>query len=166
MDLPLKTDLEITAEELMPRSPRVAEPEPPALIELRAIHMELKKIDHAMNVLIPRVRAAAKALTDDVADVRMRDILAQTANHFRITELSIMSQRRDREVVRVRQIAMYLCKVLTPRSFADIGLFFRDRDHSTVMHAIDSVEALKTTDSMVANAIAAISAKIKDNHNV
>ena len=56
------------------------------------------------------------------------------------------SSRRLREVARPRQIAMYLSKVLTPKSLADIGKKFGKKDHTTVMHAIKKVEELMEND--------------------
>ncbi len=66
------------------------------------------------------------------------------------------SKRRARAVVRPRQVAMYLSKVLTPRSYPEIGRKFGGRDHSTVIHAVRTVEALRVTDSELDAEIAAI----------
>ena len=54
------------------------------------------------------------------------------------------SKRRARAIVRPRQVAMYLSKVLTPRSYPEIGRKFGGRDHSTVIHAVRLIEDLRT----------------------
>src|SRR3546814_20197811 len=57
------------------------------------------------------------------------------------------SERRARAVVRPRQIAMYLAKKMTPRSLPEIGRIFGGRDHSTVIHAVRTIEALRAHDA-------------------
>jgi len=50
-------------------------------------------------------------------------------------------------VVKPRQIAMYLAKVLTPRSLPEIGRRFGGRDHTTVLHAVRKIEGLAKIDT-------------------
>src|SRR3546814_7947784 len=66
------------------------------------------------------------------------------------------SKRRVRAIARPRQVAMYLAKELTPRSYPEIGRRFGGRDHSTVIHAVRTVEALRVADSELDAEIAAI----------
>ena len=54
----------------------------------------------------------------------------------------MLSQRRSRPLARPRQIAMYLAKRLTTRSLPEIGRKFADRDHTTVIHAVKTIEKL------------------------
>ena len=54
----------------------------------------------------------------------------------------MLSQRRSRPLARPRQIAMYLAKKLTTRSLPEIGRKFANRDHTTVIHAVKTVERL------------------------
>jgi chromosomal replication initiator protein len=63
------------------------------------------------------------------------------------------SARRARAVARPRQVAMYLCKQLTPRSLPEIGRKFGGRDHTTVMHAVKKVEELLAADRALAEDI-------------
>lgn len=67
------------------------------------------------------------------------------AKHFGISVCELTSDRRFRKVARPRQIAMYLSKQLTPKSLPAIGRHF-NRDHTTVMHAIDTIDRLRTQD--------------------
>jgi chromosomal replication initiator protein len=63
------------------------------------------------------------------------------------------SARRARAVARPRQVAMYLCKQLTPRSLPEIGRKFGGRDHTTVMHAVRKIEELRAQDRHIAEDI-------------
>src|SRR5690348_16182149 len=66
---------------------------------------------------------------------------------FEIPEREMRSCRRFRDVARPRQIAMYLARELTPKSLPDIGRRFGNRDHTTVIHAIKTVEHLINIDA-------------------
>ena len=63
------------------------------------------------------------------------------------------SARRARAVARPRQVAMWLCKQLTPRSLPEIGRKFGGRDHTTVMHAVRKIEELRAGDRTMAEDI-------------
>ena len=59
---------------------------------------------------------------------------------FNLQEM--LSQRRSRPLARPRQIAMYLAKKLTTRSLPEIGRKFANRDHTTVIHAVKTIDKL------------------------
>jgi chromosomal replication initiator protein len=63
------------------------------------------------------------------------------------------SARRARAVARPRQVAMFLCKQMTPRSLPEIGRKFGGRDHTTVMHAVRKIEELRSNDRTLAEDI-------------
>jgi chromosomal replication initiator protein len=67
--------------------------------------------------------------------------------HFGVNRGDLLSSRRNRSIVRPRQIGMYLAKSLTSRSLPEIGRRFGGRDHTTVLHAIRKVESLLSEDS-------------------
>ena len=62
----------------------------------------------------------------------------------------MFSARRARNIARPRQVAMYLAKTLTSLSYPEIGRQFGGRDHTTVMHAVRSIEGLVATDQGIA----------------
>lgn len=64
------------------------------------------------------------------------------AEHFGIALIEMTSARRSREVARPRQIAMYLARELTACSYPEIGRRFGNRDHTTVIHAVRTIEGL------------------------
>ncbi|MBB6124331.1 chromosomal replication initiator protein DnaA [Sphingobium subterraneum] len=99
----------------------------------RAIDMEF-----AQAMLADSVRANARRITVD-------DIQKACAAHYRIEPSEMRSKRRARAVARPRQVAMYLAKKMTPRSLPEIGRIFGGRDHSTVIHAVRTIEGLRQT---------------------
>jgi chromosomal replication initiator protein len=85
--------------------------------------------------------------------VRIEDIQRVVARHFNVSKSDLLSSRRTRTIVRPRQIAMYLAKVLTPRSLPEIGRRFGGRDHTTVLHAVRKIEELIEGDKTLADEI-------------
>ncbi|MGV1681445.1 chromosomal replication initiator protein DnaA [Sphingopyxis sp. NJF-3] len=103
----------------------------------------------AEDRLAENVRSARPRITID-------EIQRAVCAHYRLDKAEMASKRRVRAVARPRQIAMYLAKELTPRSYPEIGRRFGGRDHSTVIHAVRTVEALRVSDSELDAEIAAI----------
>ena len=91
--------------------------------------------------------------TGEQRRVRIEDIQKVVSNHFNVTKNDLLSNRRTRVIVRPRQIAMYLSKILTPRSLPEIGRRFGGRDHTTVLHAVRKVEKLSSDDEKLAHEI-------------
>ncbi|MFN3590694.1 MAG: chromosomal replication initiator protein DnaA [Thermaurantiacus sp.] len=96
-------------------------------------------LDFTREVLADVLRAHARKLTID-------DIQRRVAEHYRLKLSDLVSPRRAREVARPRQVAMYLAKQLTPRSYPEIGRRFGGRDHTTVLHAVKRIEELRAND--------------------
>ena len=85
--------------------------------------------------------------------LRIEAIQKVVATHYNVSKHDLLSARRTRAIVRPRQIAMYLAKTLTPRSFPEIGKRFGGRDHTTVLHAVRKVEELASGDHVLAEEI-------------
>ncbi|WP_183855892.1 chromosomal replication initiator protein DnaA [Prosthecomicrobium pneumaticum] len=85
--------------------------------------------------------------------VRIEDIQKAVSRHYNVSKADLLSSRRTRTIVRPRQIAMYLSKMLTPRSLPEIGRRFGGRDHTTVLHAVRKVEELMAADATLADEI-------------
>ncbi len=103
----------------------------------------------AEDRLAENVRTARPRITID-------EIQRAVCAHYRLDKSEMASKRRVRAIARPRQVAMYLAKELTPRSYPEIGRRFGGRDHSTVIHAVRTVEALRVGDSELDAEIAAI----------
>jgi chromosomal replication initiator protein len=85
--------------------------------------------------------------------VKIEDIQKLVATHYNVSRADILSSRRTATVVRPRQIAMYLAKVLTLRSLPEIGRRFGGRDHTTVLHAVRKIEGLTLKDGTLSEEI-------------
>jgi chromosomal replication initiator protein len=68
-------------------------------------------------------------------EITLEEIVAATAQYFGVNVEDILGQSRSRVLVNARQVAMYLCRLLTQLSLPRIGAAFGGRDHTTVMHA-------------------------------
>lgn len=88
--------------------------------------------------------------------VAVRDIQAAVCRHFGLPAIAMQSGRLCRAEARPRQVAMYLCRELTPYSLPAIGRHFGGRDHTTVMHAIRVIERLSSEDADFSERVAAI----------
>ena len=113
------------------------------------------------------VETAATAIRDlvrtqDPKRVKIDDIQKLVASHFNVSRADILSSRRTANVVRPRQIAMYLSKVLTLRSLPEIGRHFGGRDHTTVLHAVRKIEDLASKDQGLAEVIELLTRILND----
>jgi chromosomal replication initiator protein len=88
------------------------------------------------------------------------DVQRAAADHFQIPLAEMTSARQSREVARPRQVAMYLSKKFTPCTLTDIGRRFGNRDHSTVMHAVRTVERLRREDPEFDATVKALEGKL------
>ena len=127
----------------------------------RAIQTNGRDLDGAVNRLLAHstlsntplcVETAEAAIRDLVRTkepkrVKIEDIQKLVATHFNVSRADILSSRRTAVVVKPRQIAMYLAKMLTLRSLPEIGRRFGGRDHTTVLHAVRKIEGLAGTDT-------------------
>jgi len=87
---------------------------------------------------------------EDNRKIRIEDIQRTVSRHYNVSRTDMLSNRRTRQIVKPRQIAMYLAKIMTPRSLPEIGRRFGGRDHTTVLHAVRKVEGLITEDGQLA----------------
>lgn len=92
----------------------------------------------------------------------VKAIVATVAQLYKVTPLDILSARRTKNVVRPRQVAMYLARTFTPKSLPDIGQQFAGRDHTTILHAVRKITALVTTDDQLKQEIGVITAKLTE----
>jgi chromosomal replication initiator protein len=98
----------------------------------------------------------------DPKRVRIEDIQKIVARQFNVGRNDLLSNRRTRQIVRPRQIAMYLAKTMTPRSLPEIGRRFGGRDHTTVLHAVRKIEGMISADNKLAQEIELLKRLILD----
>ena len=122
----------------------------------RSIRSNGRDLEGAVNRLRARCTPTSPPLTVETAEVAIRDLIRThepkrvkiediqklVASHYSVSRADILSSRRTAAVVKPRQVAMFLAKVLTPRSLPEIGRRFGGRDHTTVLHAVRKIEAL------------------------
>ncbi len=72
---------------------------------------------------------------------------------FKISKNEMLSSRRSRYLVRPRQTAIYLTKILTSKSLPEIGREFSNRDHTTIIHSVKTIEKLKEKDPVMVDNI-------------
>ena len=111
---------------------------------------ERKRIATRRSIQLAAVELASERGFDRVT---IDEIQKRVAEHYNIRLADMHSARRARAVARPRQVAMYLCKQLTPRSLPEIGRKFGGRDHTTVMHAVRKIEELRANDRTLAEDI-------------
>jgi chromosomal replication initiator protein len=113
-----------------------------ALIRLLA-HATL----HKREIDLPMAKEVLRDLIKDSrVSLTVEEIVRLVCDYFDIEENLVRDKTRKREVVQARQVAMFFCKQLTQHSLKSIGLNFGGRDHSTVIHGVQSVEDQIETD--------------------
>lgn len=169
---PLDEELRVKILEARIAAAQEAQPSfhvPPAVVSYvaKTIVTNGRDLEGAVNRLLAHstlngaplcVETAENAIRDLVRNhepkrVKIDDIQKLVASHYNISRADILSSRRTANVVRPRQIAMYLSKVLTLRSLPEIGRRFGGRDHTTVLHAVRKVEELAAKDRSLAEVI-------------
>ena len=100
-------------------------------------------IDSTADLLADLLRASNRQISVDVIQKRV-------AAHYGVRVSEMFSARRARNIARPRQIAMYLAKNHTSLSYPEIGRQFGGRDHTTVMHAVKTIENLMTSNAQLA----------------
>jgi chromosomal replication initiator protein len=89
------------------------------------------------------------------------DLIQSTVcKFFKISKNEMLSSRRSRYLVRPRQTAIYLTKILTSKSLPEIGREFSNRDHTTIIHSVKTIEKLKEKDPEMTNNINNLKNKI------
>ena len=101
-------------------------------------------LDMAQESLADILRASDRKVTMD-------EIMKKICHYYNVRMSDLLSPRRSRNIARPRQMAMYLSKNMTSRSYPEIGKQFGNRDHTTVMHAVRKIEELKSQDSQVSD---------------
>lgn len=119
----------------------------------------VRELEGALNKVVAHSRLIGKKITLHSTQEILRDLLRSNeklitiddiqkivSEHFNVKFTDMASARRVRSIVRPRQIAMYLAKGMTSKSLAEIGKKFGGKDHTTVMHAIKTIEGLMATE--------------------
>ncbi len=108
--------------------------------------------------LIATLERAPRPLVDPITPVRNRILHVQAivAKVYGVPVSDLTSQRRTKNVVQPRQVAMYLCRVHTSQSLPEIGRRFGGRDHTTVLHACRKIQGDVANNPELADRISVI----------
>jgi chromosomal replication initiator protein len=123
-----------------------------------------RDLEGAVNRLLAHNKLTGQPVTMEMAEREVRDLIRPqepkrvkiediqriVARQYNVSRADLLSSRRTANVVRPRQVAMYLAKTLTLRSLPEIGRRFGGRDHTTVLHAVRKIEGLVGNDAMLA----------------
>ncbi len=107
-------------------------------------------------IKVPNLTETKVVLKDllNISENKVTIDLIQTivCKFFKISKNEMLSSRRSRYLVRPRQTAIYLTKILTSKSLPEIGREFSNRDHTTIIHSVKTIEKIKEKDpEMVEN---------------
>lgn len=131
------------------------------VLELLAakITSNIRELEGALNRINAQARLRNKNLDIDSVQILLKDLLKgvdkqitiediqrKVCEHFNLRISDLLSDKRVKNLVVPRQIAVYLSKALTSKSLPDIGRKFGGRDHTTVLHAIRKIEDLLSKD--------------------
>ena len=124
------------------------------------IKASIRELVGALNRIVSFTRIYNKAPTLSEVKIILKDLLNLTENKvdidkiqtivckfYKISKNEMLSPRRSRYLVRPRQTAIYLAKMLTSKSLPEIGRSFSNRDHTTVIHSVKTIERLRKEDS-------------------
>jgi len=115
------------------------------LVSFSRIYNKMPNLSETKVVLKDLLNISENKVTIDL-------IQTIVCKFFKISKNEMLSARRSRYLVRPRQVAIYLTKILTSKSLPEIGREFSNRDHTTIIHSVKTVEKLKENDpEMVEN---------------
>jgi chromosomal replication initiator protein len=135
-----------------------------------------RDLEGALNRLLAHNKLTGHAVTLEMAErevrdlirpqepkrVKIEDIQRVVARQYNVSRSDLLSSRRTANVVRPRQVAMYLAKTLTLRSLPEIGRRFGGRDHTTVLHAVRKIEGLVGNDMALAEEIEVLKRQLQE----
>lgn len=138
------------------------------------ITSNIRELEGCLVKLLANAMLSSSPITADLVRRTVREISTTkktnlsidlitryVCEYLEIDEKKIRDKTRKQEIVNARQIAMYLSKELTRSDLKTIGLHFGGRDHSTVIHSINTVRDVMTKDAMLADTVQSIRQKIE-----
>jgi chromosomal replication initiator protein len=134
-------------------------PDDVAIFIARHVKSNVRELEGLLNRVMAFASLTGRPLSIELAKETLKDILAQegrqnapaevvkhVARYYGLKVQEIKSKTNSKQIVFPRQVAMYLLKKVTDLSFPEIGKLFNDKHHSTVMHSVEKIEQLRSTD--------------------
>ena len=117
------------------------------------IDSNIRELEGALNKIVAYASLTHSQITIEMAEKSINDIVLQkekvisadyiqevVSKYFNIDKKDLISAKKSNDIAHPRQIAMYLCRTIGQMSFPKIGAEFGNRDHTTVMHAVNKIE--------------------------
>ncbi len=115
----------------------------------------IRELEGALNRVVAHSSLVGRKITLETTQNVLRDLLksnerrmvtiddiqSKVADFYHYTIAELVSSRRQQRLMYSRHIAIYLCKILTSKSYVDIGKKFGNRDHTTIMHSVKKIES-------------------------
>jgi len=119
---------------------------------VRELEGALKKVlayssFHGRVIALDLAKEALKDIIGSVRNVGIDNIQKTVADYYKMKVADLFSKKRTRAIARPRQLAMWLCREVTSHSFPEIGDAFGGRDHTTVIHAVKTIDSLRLKES-------------------
>jgi chromosomal replication initiator protein len=151
-------------------------PQPVLEYLARSITHNGRDLEGAINRLLAHSKLNNQPVTLEMAEHEVRDLIRPSepkrikiediqrivARQYNVSRSDLLSSRRTANVVRPRQVAMYLAKTLTLRSLPEIGRRFGGRDHTTVLHAVRKIEGLVSKDTTLSDEVESLKRQLQE----
>ncbi len=138
------------------------------------VRSNIRTLEASLVRLIAMHSLTGRPVTTELAEAALKDliqhedpldpsrVIAAVAEHFQVPAQELKGQSRTKRIALARQVAMYLMRSVLNLSLKDIGYHFGGKDHTTVMHAIEKINELKTRDPLFASQIERLSRHINN----
>lgn len=138
------------------------------------IKSNVRELEGALTKIVAMSRLEKKQVTLEMAENLLRDhitpegpkevtpqlIISTVAEHFGLTNIDLASQKKNKEIVFPRQIAMYLCREMTDAPLKTVGELLGGRDHTTIMHGHEKISTELRTNEQLQSTIDTLKKKI------
>jgi chromosomal replication initiator protein len=143
----------------------------------RQVHSNIRELEGALNRVLAHVRMTGGSLSVEAAGVALAGLVARppsltvdeillvVARYYNVSIDDITGRARNKEHVKPRQVAMYLCREEMQTTLPQIGELLGGRDHTTVMHGVEKIGREVEEDDNLRREIMAIREKLYNNRN-
>ncbi len=149
-------------------------PDNVAIYIAEKIKSNIRELEGSLIRLIAFASLTGREVSVDLAQEVLKNVIGQddravtvdmiqkaVADYYQLKVADIRARNNSKSVALPRQVAMYLCKALTHASLPEIGRSFGGKHHSTVIHSIRKIEALRKKDRDFNNVVNSLSERMR-----
>jgi hypothetical protein len=129
--------------------------------DMATIEARFSALDRKLDALIDMLAGSGDG-GDGVRQLLVPDIRQAVTSYFGVSEAEIDRVGRSPRIVRIRQIAIYPCRIHTTRSLPELGRLFGHRHHSTILHGARRIAARRKTDAALDRDLSQLEARLAD----